>query len=321
MSSSTHPGVLHRIPAPSTPGNPSPPLVAFEHAPNPQQTASSPSSNTIIFLGGLFDGLLTVPFVPHIASALLPSWSILEPVLSSAYRQWGFSTLDESVAEMRRIVEYFRQKRPDGKIVLLGHSTGSQQVMHYLLSGTKMPAVEGAILQASASDREIITMLITEPEYESTCKLAQSYVDEGRGEEILPYSATKQMFMSAPVSADRWLSLASPGPLHNGEDDYFSSDLEDERLETTFGKLGKSRARLMFLYSGEDQYVPDEIDKTKLVESWHCHVKKGGGTLDQESGIVEEASHTLEEGGEGVEDLVGRVLGFLKRCESSDRPE
>ena len=41
--------------------------------------------------------------------------------------------------------------------------------------------------------------------------------------------------MPAPVSAKRRLSLASPGPSHSGEDDFFSSDLDDERLATTFG--------------------------------------------------------------------------------------
>ncbi|KAL6718933.1 hypothetical protein ACLMJK_003168 [Lecanora helva] len=316
MSSyTTHPGTLHRITSPSTPGNPIQPLVAFEHTPNPPDTHLT-CQKTLIFLGGLFDGLLTVPFVPSIVSALPPTWSLVEPVLSSSYRQWGFSSLGESEAEISRIIEYFRQQRSQKKIVLLGSSTGCQQVMHYLLSETRLPTVEGAIFQASVSDRELMSMFITQSEYDTACKMAQSYVDEGRCEEILPLSMTKQLFMSAPVSAKRWLSLASPGPLHNGEDDYFSSDFDDQRLEKTFGRLGKSKARLMFLYSDEDQYVPDTVDKAKLVGSWHHHVKKGGGILDEDSGIIEEASHTLEEGGEGEGDLVRKVVAFLKRCES-----
>lgn len=50
-STHAHPGVLHRI---------SPPHVAFEHRPDPQIHAS----NTPVFLGGLFHGLLTVPTIP-----------------------------------------------------------------------------------------------------------------------------------------------------------------------------------------------------------------------------------------------------------------
>ncbi len=316
-SSSTHPGVLHRICTPSAPGKPIPALVAVEHVPSVQHNAPSSSKNTLIFLGGLFDGLLTVPFVAPIVSALPSSWSLIEPTLSSAYRQWGFSSLGENVAEIARIVEYFRKLRPQGKVVLLGHSTGSQQVLHYLLSATGLPPIDGGILQSSASDREAILMFLSQSEYDSTCKMAQSYVDEGRGEDVLPFGATKGIFTSAPVSARRWLSLASPGPLHNGEDDCFSSDLDDERLAKTFGKVGKGGMRLMFLFGGEDQYVPDTVDREKLVERWHHQVKQGGGIIDQGSGIVEEASHTLEEGGEGLEDLVARVLGFLKRYESS----
>ena len=111
-------------------------------------------------------------------------------------------------------------------------------------------------------------------------------------------------------------SLASPPPDHVGEDDYFSSDLDDSKLERTFGRLGKAGAKIMFLYSGEDQYVPDAVDKGKLVRRWHEHVKRGGGVIDPRSGIIEEASHTLQEGGDGLDDLVTRVLGFLSTCES-----
>ena len=311
-STSSHPGTLHRIPIPSTPGQLSHLLTAFEHIPT---NVISQSKNTLIFLGGLFDGLLTVPFVPPIVSTLPPSWSVVEPVLSSAYRQSGFTTLDENVAQIAQVVEYFRQSKPHGNVVLLGHSTGSQQVMHYLLSENKLPPIDGGILQSGISDRELLTSLglISREKYDSACKLAQSYVDKGQGDDILPYSVTRPAFQSAPVSARRWLSLASPGPLHDGEDDYFSSDFDDQRLAKTFGKMGKGGMRLMFLFGGADQYVPGHVDREKLVGRWHHHVRQGGGIIDEGSGIVEKASHTLEEGGEGMDDLVARVVAFLKR--------
>lgn len=304
-----HPGRLHCIPKPIA-GQHSPPLTTFEHG-----TEFSSAKDSLIFLGGLFDGLLTVPFVPPIVAALPPEWTLIEPTLSSSYRQWGFSSLGENVAEIAVIVEYFRRLRPGGRIVLLGHSTGSQQIMQYLLCDKTLPAIHGAILQAGASDREAMTMFIGDSEYESACKLAQSYLDDGRGDDILPFNVTSSSFMSAPVSARRWLSLASPGPSHSGEDDLFSSDLDDDRLATTFGRLGKKGSRLSFLFSGEDQYVPYEIDKMELVERWHVHVKRGGGIIDEGSGIVEDASHTLKEGGKGLESLVDKVLGFLCRLE------
>ena len=328
-SPDTHPGLLHRIPRPPTNGFPSPPLTAFEHSNKHSNTSQTPPPHTLIFLPGLFDGLLTVPFIPPLVAALPPTWSLVEPILSSAYRQWGFSSLNEDIAEIALVVSYFKKKANGGKIVLLGHSTGSQQIMHYLLSSSQKPnrpetEIDGAIFQGSVSDREAMTMFFPPAEYESASLLAQKYIADGHGDDILPFSITKSTFATAPVSATRFLSLASPGPGHEGEDDYFSSDLPDERLEKTFGKLGNRKAglRICFLYSGRDQYVPETIDKVRLVERWHGFVERGGGVgvvVDEGSGVVDGATHTLVEGGKGLEDLVGRVVGFLERVEAGDK--
>ncbi len=304
----THPGVLHHI---------SPPLVAFEHRPIPQSQAS----NILIFLGGLCDGLLTVPYVPHIVSALPSSWALIEPTLSSCYRQFGIASLGEDVAEIAQIVEYIHTLHPRGKVVLLGHSTGSQQAMHYSIhpGSTSRPKIDGAIFQASASDREVLASLLSSDEYQATCAVAQAYISEGRGEDVLPLKMTASFFQTTPLSARRFLSLASPGPNHDGEDDYFSSDFDDERLSKIFGELGKTGKRISFLYSGSDQYVPSTIDKLELVQKWHEHVKRVGGNIDEGSGIVRGASHTLKEGGEPLEDLVARVIGFLERLDREEK--
>ena len=206
--------------------------------------------------------------------------------------------------------------------MLLGHSTGSQQIMHYLLSQHKLPDIDGAIFQGSVSDRE--AMILSHPSsfYHAVCQLAQKYIDEDRGEDILPFNATTPIFASAPVSAKRFLSLASPGPLHEGEDDYFSSDLADERLEETFGKLGSSGVKgICFLFSGSDQYVPESVDKVRMVERWHEFVRRGGGVVDEASGVVDGATHTLIEGGKSLEDLVERVFGSLERLDAGGKVE
>ena len=301
-----HPGLLHRL---------SPPLVAFEHRHNPQSQAP----NIVLFLGGLSDGLLTVPYVRHIVSALPSSWALMEPVLSSSYRQFGISSLGKDVVEIAQLVEYVQRLHPNGKVVLLGHSTGSQQVMHYFIGPGSRPRVHGAIFQASISDREALTTFVSADEYQSTCAVAKSYISEGRGADILPFKLTTSSFQTAPISARRWISLASPGPDHEGEDDYFSSDFDDERLHRIFGQLGKTGKRIIFLYSGSDQYVPSTIDKSKLVAKWHTHIRRGGGVIDEGSGIVQGASHTLIEGGEPLANLVGRVIGFLASLEKGDK--
>ena len=58
-----------------------PALVAFEHAAPASATAPL---HTLIFIGGLYDGLATVPYVPALASALPPSWRLAQILLSSS---------------------------------------------------------------------------------------------------------------------------------------------------------------------------------------------------------------------------------------------
>ena len=150
---------------------------------------------------------------------------------------------------------------------------------------------------------------LSSDDYQSTCAIAPSYISEGRGEDVLPFKLTTSSFQKTPLSARRGISLASPD--HEGEDDYFGSYFDDKRLSEVFGELAKTGKRIGFLYSGSDQYVPSTIDKSKLVENWHKHVRRNGGIVDEASGIVPGASHTLKENGKPLEDLVERVIGFL----------
>ena len=314
---STYPGTLYKIPrAGASPLDDAKPLVAFEHVPTKARGSTS-AENTVIFLGGLFDGLLTVPYVAPLAESLPESWSVIEPVLGSNYRQWGVSSLNDDVVEIEFIVNFFQQLRPGGLVVLLGHSTGCQMIMHYLLSDTlhdkERPKIDGGIMQAPASDREAIDLLVPPETIDENCRVAQEYVKSGRGDHVLPDDLTSDIFEKTPISANRWLSIASPGPDHSGEDDYFSSDFPDQRLETTFGRLGRTKTRVCFLVGEEDQFVPAEIDKQALVKSWHDVARKGGAMVDESSGVLEGASHTVKEEGEVLDRLKDRVAGFLHR--------
>ena len=173
---------------------------------------------------------------------------------------------------------------------------------------TRAP-IDGGIIQAPASDREVIVMMMDPKVYAESCAVAQAMVASGDGNEILPSRDMKGFFPS-PVSANRWLSLASPN--HDGDDDYFSSDLKDEQLLKSFGAL-PARSPLCILFSGNDQYMPKTIDMMALVKKWIGFVKMGKGKVDEEnSGVLEGASHNLSGNPtEVVQGLVKRVLAFL----------
>jgi len=171
------------------------------------------------------------------------------------------------------------------------------------------PPIDGGILQGAVSDRESIVASMDPKTYQQSCKAAQELVDAGDGDEVLS-SKLINKFFPAPVSAKRWLSLASPN--HDGDDDYFSSDLTDEQLLKTFGKL-PARAPICVLFSGADEYMPKNIDVEAVTKRWIEIAKKGEGRVDEEySGTVEGATHNLSRNKpEVVERLVKRVLGFL----------
>ena len=266
-----------------------------------------------MFIGGLGDGLLTTGYTSHLGKRCgSPKYSFVEVLLSSSYAGWGTSDLGQDVRELSQCVEYFRQLRPRGKIVFMGHSTGCQDVMHYLLDQAQHPKVDGAIMQAGISDREAITMVADPIELRKGVDLAQTFVKEGREDDVLPNAVTS-MILPGPISAKRWLSLVSPGPEHAGEDDYFSSDFDDERLKTTFGKIGKARTPILILYSGSDAHVPDFVDKQLLLDRWVKHIKDGGGIVDQDSAVIPDASHTLKGLTKPAEEVMERVLNFLSR--------
>ena len=291
--------------------------MAFE----PGDNTSDPQ-NTLIFLSGLTDGFLTVPYFTTLHSKLPASYTLVHPLLSSCYTGWGISSLDQDVKEIAPCVEYFKMSRPGGKIVLMGHSTGCQDVMHYLTSppAHERPMIDGAILQAPVSDREAIHMVMSSQAYDVSVQTASSFVEMGRGDDCLPLALTEGFIPKTPVSAKRWLSLASPAPGHLGEDDYFSSDLGAERLAGTFGRVGALGVPLCILFSSKDEGVPGSIDKEQLVLNWMKVVKETGGVVSEGSGLVPGASHSLRgDPEEVVDDMLRRVVRFLEELTEARR--
>ncbi|KAF2670602.1 DUF1749-domain-containing protein [Microthyrium microscopicum] len=288
-------------------------LVAFEHT----RTGTAPT-NTLLWVGGLGDGLLTVNYPAVLASALPPTWSLVEVSTSASLSGWGSTTLARDAHEIAACVAYF-QKLRGGKVVLMGHSTGCQDTMEYVTgadSAQRTP-LNGAILQAPVSDREACEAGKTRTDFSSIIETSRQYVKEGRGDDVIPMALGSSIFGRTPVSAYRWLSLLSPD--HDGDDDFFSSDLSDEQLRATFGRFPR-RTPLLVLCSGSDQHVPKFVDVPKLVGRWTACVKSGGGVVDEEnSGLVEGATHNLDGDDKVVvERLCRKVVSFLTKVESDE---
>ncbi|KAF2212522.1 hypothetical protein CERZMDRAFT_40475 [Cercospora zeae-maydis SCOH1-5] len=308
---SSTPGRLHYVP---------PNVSAFE--PSKPLASSAQSINTLLWVGGMFDTAASVAYPFVIAQALGPNWSLLTATLSSSGHSWGTSSISRDADDMAKIVSYVKQQRPQGRVVIMGHSTGCQDCMEYVVGAgaEKRPQVDGVILQAPVSDREALEDELPQTFKHEADQLALQMCREGREKDAMPYRLTKNVYGRLGITARRWVDVSSPAPNHDGADDYFSSDLSDERLMATFGRL-RSNTPLLIAYSGDDESVPKTVDKQKLVQKWADRVRAGGGLVDQGSGVVNGASHNLNgDPEEVVQDLITRVLGFVSRLDTGSGP-
>lgn len=350
-------------------------LVTFEYA----SPLNIRKPHSLLFIGGLGDGLATTEYMADVVRALQPTeWSLFSLNLSSSYNSWGLGHLDRDTDEIALCLQYIKDyklshygsgndngssvsgnvgdKRGNsgigGKVVLMGHSTGSQHVLHYLsrsnphtstpaydstLSHTHRMAIDGAIMQAPVSDRQAIHWVLetgwrgkTSDEVravynslESMAKKAVAEVDQSF-DTLLPMHMTYAIGYPAntPLTARRFLSLVSPGsPAKPSEDDLFSSDLSDEHLKTTFGRIRERnllKSKLMVLYSGADGSVPTWVDKEALLARWRKAADAGmKGEKEiwdgERSAVIPNASHALsnDDQAEPRKFLCERVLGFL----------
>lgn len=228
-------------------------------------------------------------------------------------------------------------------VVLIGHSTGCQDVLHYLhaspASGAARSPIQGAILQAPVSDRDcLLDKIAKDPEkkaiYEHCVTFANSLDEDEQNDMIIPLPWSEEIisFNRTPVSVSRFLSMASPeSPKNPGADDLFSHDATRERLEATFGRLGSSTAfavskggnarekpSLLVGLMGEDEYVPASVDTDVLLLRWKKSIEKDGtAVLDEDSGLVKGGKHNLRgkdgERKEARDEFVKRVKAYLGR--------
>ena len=319
-------------------------LVLFEYLPTGESTrSSSVAANTLIFIGGLYDSFLSVPYVPVLASSIhqYGDWSLMEIQLSSSGLGWGTGDLNRDIEEIGKGVEYVHErvktKHMDpatishgGKIVLMGHSTGSQDVLHYLSHKPEQerPSIDGAILQAAVSDREGLAMLrggdkIAQHAYEECIRISlnSKLATSQSWSHVLPPELTKRLgWPRIHVSCERFLSLTSPfSPIRPENDDLFSSDLSDETLSRTFGSVGSSgllkssyagRPLMLILLSAEDEYTPKTVNKKTLIDRWRLALEDGHAGMVSGSGVIAGASHNVKEHPAQC-DLINRVLDYL----------
>ncbi|CAK7227336.1 hypothetical protein SBRCBS47491_006534 [Sporothrix bragantina] len=274
---------------------------------------SADARHALVFIGGLTDGPHTTPYIRSIAKHLATAdaakglgYSVFELRMQSSFHGYGFKRLTDDVADLSALVKHLKTNLGRDKIVFLGHSTGCQDQMAYAkaMKAGESPEVNGFILQGPVSDRECLVPYFKAGEHDMTVAATEKMIKEGKENEIVPREFMPEM-IKAPHSAYRWHSLIS----FNGDDDFFSSDLPDERLADEWSYFTKP---VLVLPSEKDECVPKTIDVPKNVARWKTFCPPG--VFSEFSGSIPGAGHTVEPA-ESQAWMADRVTSFLKSLE------
>ena len=214
-------------------------LVAFESG-----ALSSP--RCFILIGGLTDGLLSLPYAEKLSWALQSQpqpYSLIQPLFRSSNLQYGWHTIDDDVEDLQRLIDYLLANRDNlESIVLMGHSTGCQDIIHYLRQKKRSDRITRVILQGPVSDRQYLCRLRST---EDQMKYCLNY--RGNIRDWLPRD-----IHDPPLTIQRCLSFNQA----NSIEDLFSSDLTDEQVEGIYHSI---ETPIAWICSREDEYVPDDI--------------------------------------------------------------
>ncbi|MBA0846102.1 hypothetical protein Goarm_022515 [Gossypium armourianum] len=321
--------------------------VLFKYGPKSIQVAfkTGDYKQQVIFIGGLTDGFLATDYLEPLAVALdNEKWSLVQLLMSSSYSGYGTSSLEQDAMEIDQLISYLINKENSEGVVLLGHSTGCQDIVHYMRTNAACSrAVRAAILQVYSLDQLVFFMyalstfhvldytgvrkgvllvcyhdhlsrnpalleveehLITAPvsdrEYRATLPetaamidLATSMIKEGLGSDLMPKEADP-----SPITAYRYNSLCA----YMGDDDMFSSDLNEHQLRMRLGHMSSTPCQVIF--SMDDEYVPEYVDKKALVERL-CRAMGGAEKVE-----IEYGNHSLSN---RVQEAVQAIIDFVKR--------
>lgn len=200
--------------------------------------------------------------------------------------------INRDAEEMEMLITYLLNHYKIDKIHLLGHSTGCQDIIKFI-SVTKYSNLIGCcFLQGPASDRESALLEKSKEEIDKYVKIAKEYIDKNEPNKLMPNEC-----FYVPITTYRYYSLNSK----YGEDDMFSSDYSDEDFRTIFEHIPKN-VKVSFIESENDEYIPDFVNKMKLIERMSKCVENGYFYL------LKEANHGVDK---NKEDLIKYVVNFI----------
>lgn len=193
------------------------------------------SKKCIILIGGLTDGFNALPFTEALNAACIEhGCSLVQVILSSSYLNFGNSSLQKDCEELERLLVYLESERGYQSIILLGHSTGCQDIVWLFRHFCVPESVRAVILQGPVSDADY--MHFSQPDLISKYSLLEIADDE-----MMPIK-----LFNAPITGYRFKSLC----FYNGDDDMFS--FGDPNKKSIVKDIS---APCLIVMSEHDQYI------------------------------------------------------------------
>ncbi|RKP04797.1 hypothetical protein THASP1DRAFT_33395 [Thamnocephalis sphaerospora] len=254
------------------------------------------ADQAVVLLPGLQEGPLSLPWTNRLGKRLAKkNWALVQPTLSSSYLGFGTGTLQRDTGELDLLVEAL-VRQGKRRIVMIGHSTGSQQTLHYARFGSQRKYLAGGVLQAALSDREYYVSSM--PDHAHWVQMATQMRAQGQGQEMMP----RRAFSFAAVTADRFFSLCARG----GDDDMFSSDLTPTELAAIYKPVSVPLAMVL---SGSDEYMPKNVSAESLLANQKAAYS--GFTLMK---VVPGADHIVS-GAPQIKQLLSIIFEFIDKLD------
>ncbi|KAH9410955.1 hypothetical protein HK407_09g13680 [Ordospora pajunii] len=196
---------------------------------------------SIVYIGGLGSHMAVDAFTVSLEKYCSRNgYRFVIPQLRS-HPHFGLFTIDDDAEDLNGLLMSL-----EGDVVLVGNSTGCQDIIHYLkVFGNSN--VKLAVLQGAVSDVEYEEHVMND---------LGKYLHQARGMSKDAVMNYRGMY----IKAQRFMDLFC----RYGKEDMFSSYLSDE----FFMDLNTMNTRILFVVSGKDEYsVSDIMPKLKLVSN------------------------------------------------------
>lgn len=229
-------------------------IFVYDAENNLKAYSNGVKSNTkVIFVAGLGCNLLIDLFTTTLNSYCVNhGYEFIMPQLRSQ-PSYGLFTIDDDAEDLHRLLESM-----EGDIVLIGNSTGCQDIMHYLRRKGR-GNIRFVILQGAVSDVEYEEHINDDLE-----KMVAS------AREMKPDTAFK--YKATYFTPERFLDLFS----RSTKEDMFSRHLPDE----FYRSLNVTGTNILFVISEKDQYAIKDIEpKLKMVSNSKIKKIPNGGHI------------------------------------------